>query len=232
MLISSDSDCLQDRRFLKMKRRIEKYERFVAKKFDDLVTHSEDISIFDRPSLSQMSYSINPHSQKALQANTQLLTNIEDYIPTDFGKLKNFLKNCTPQQKISVLNGLYWRILKSKSREIRKLNIVGILHYDVLGIKTGEIQQLLCSKSTMKPAVRVIQLISLDSQGKKIAFQGDLIRDFIGLVYQGQDPSCFQYLISVLGQISSEKSFKLEMINQNIIEVCVGIMRSDRYSNN
>lgn len=44
-----------------------------------------------------MSYSINPHSQKALQANTQLLTNIEDYIPTDFGKLKNFLKNCTPQ---------------------------------------------------------------------------------------------------------------------------------------
>ena len=97
MLISSDADCLQDRRFLKLKKKIEKYEKFVAKKFDDLVSHSEDISIFDRPSISELSYSIAPHSQKALHTNTQLLNTIDEYVPTDFARLKAFLKSCTNQ---------------------------------------------------------------------------------------------------------------------------------------
>lgn len=57
----------------------------------------------------------------------------------------------------------------------------------------------------MKPTVRLIQLISFDSLGKKVAFSGELIRDFVGLVGQCQDSGCFEYVITVLGQISSEK---------------------------
>ncbi len=40
MLISTDSDVVADRRFIKLKKRTEKYERFVNKRFDDLVSHS------------------------------------------------------------------------------------------------------------------------------------------------------------------------------------------------
>lgn len=97
MLITSDSERLQDRRFLKIKKRIDKYEKFVSKKFDDLVSHSEDISIFDRPSISELSYSITPHSQKAFQTHTQLINTVDDYVPTDFSKLKAFLKVCSNQ---------------------------------------------------------------------------------------------------------------------------------------
>ncbi len=136
MIISSGSECLSDRKFLKFKRRTEKYERFVTKKFDDLISHSEDISIFDRPSISDMSYSMAPHSQKNL---TQAANVLEDYIPTNFEGLKQFLKKGNAQQKISIINGLYWRVLKSKNKEIRKLNTLGILHYDALGIRSGEI---------------------------------------------------------------------------------------------
>lgn len=50
---------------------------------------------------------------------------------------------------------------------------------------------MLVSRLLMKPIVRLIQVISLDNLGKKIAFEGDLIRDFVGLVSQCQDPSCF-----------------------------------------
>lgn len=46
MLISTDSAHLGDRRFIKAKKRIEKYEKFVNKKFDDLLSQSQDISIF------------------------------------------------------------------------------------------------------------------------------------------------------------------------------------------
>jgi len=85
------------------------------------------------------------------------------------------------------------------------LNILGILHFDVLGIKTGEIAQMLVNRQLMKPTVRLIQLISLDNLGKRIAFSGDLIRDFVGLVGQCQDSGCFEYVVTVLAQISSEK---------------------------
>lgn len=97
MLITSDSDCVNDRRFLKIKKRTEKYERFVSKKFDDLVSHSEDISIFDRPSISELSYSITPHSQKVLHTHTQQINTVNDYISTDFPSLKQFLKKSTNQ---------------------------------------------------------------------------------------------------------------------------------------
>lgn len=62
---------------------------------------------------------------------------------------------------------------------------------------------MLASKQLMKHVVRLIQIISLDNNGKKIAFTTNLIKDFVGLISQCQDPSCFQYIIGTLGQISS-----------------------------
>lgn len=44
----------------------------------------------------------------------------------------------------------------------------------------------------MKPIVRLIQVISLDNIGKKVAFNNNnLLKDFVGLINQSQDPSCF-----------------------------------------
>ncbi len=70
----------------------------------------------------------------------------------------------------------------------------------------------------MKPVVRLIQVISLDNIGKKIAFNNNnLLKDFVGLVNHCQDPSSFEYIVSALGQISSEKCFKLSLIYLDII---------------
>lgn len=82
----------------------------------------------------------------------------------------------------------------------------------------------------MKPIVRFLQLISLDNHGKRILFsKNSLHRDLIGLVSQCQDVSCLEYIIYTLGQISSEKYFKLDLINQDIIEIGMGILRSNKY---
>lgn len=65
MLIAENSDVLGDRKFLKVKKRTEKYEKFVNNKFQDLVSHSQDISIFDRPSINELSCSVMPYTQKS-----------------------------------------------------------------------------------------------------------------------------------------------------------------------
>ena len=52
MLISSESAYLTDRKFIKIKKRIEKYDKFVSKRLDDLINQSQDISIFDKPSIN------------------------------------------------------------------------------------------------------------------------------------------------------------------------------------
>ena len=65
MLISSESAYLTDRKFIKIKKRIEKYDKFVSKRFDDLISQSQDISIFDKPSINELSYSMAPYTQKS-----------------------------------------------------------------------------------------------------------------------------------------------------------------------
>lgn len=58
--------------------------------------------------------------------------------------------------------------------------------------------------------MRLLQLISLDAHGKRILFNNNnLHKDLIGIVTQCQDPSCLEYIIDTLGQISSTRSFKL-----------------------
>jgi hypothetical protein len=64
----------------------------------------------------------------------------------------------------------------------------------------------------MKPIVRLIHAISLDAFGKKLAFTNNLLKDLVGLMNQNQDASCFEYIISALGQISSEKRYKSMLI--------------------
>jgi hypothetical protein len=105
--------------------------------------------------------------------------------------MKNILKKGTNNEKISVINGLYWRILKSKDKEIRKLNILGILHHDVLGIQSGEFNLMLNSRPLMKFIVRFIQLVSLDGYGKRALFiNSNLHKELIGAISQCHDPIC------------------------------------------
>jgi hypothetical protein len=44
---------------------------------------------------------------------------------------------------VRVLRGLSWRIIKSKSRRVRRLTIAGLLSADFLGLMNGDIQPLL-----------------------------------------------------------------------------------------
>ena len=42
-------------------------------------------------------------------------------------------------EKITILNGLFWRIIKCKDLKSRRMNIIGILIHDLLGIELGNI---------------------------------------------------------------------------------------------
>lgn len=48
------------------------------------------------------------------------------------------LKRGLLAQKKEILQGLTWRIIKSKSKTVRKQNIVGLFLNDTLGILTGD----------------------------------------------------------------------------------------------
>jgi hypothetical protein len=147
MLLTSDSVYIGDRRFIKAKKRIEKYEKFANKKFDDLLNQSQDISVFDKPSVNELSsFSVTPHTQKSILPSNHHAGCVDNYLPTDFVKLKSALKRGTPEERTSIINALYWRILKSKDKSIRKLNILGLLYHDVLGLKSADFSQMLAYK--------------------------------------------------------------------------------------
>jgi hypothetical protein len=37
-------------------------------------------------------------------------------MPIEYIKVRNVLKKATNEEKVSVINGLYWRVLKSKDK--------------------------------------------------------------------------------------------------------------------
>lgn len=49
-------------------------------------------------------------------------------------------KRMEDEQKIKVLQGFSWRIIKSKNKWIRRQTIVGLIVNDVLGLMNGDIQ--------------------------------------------------------------------------------------------
>lgn len=74
-------------------------------------------------------------------------------------------------EKISVLKGLSWRIIKSKNKWIRRQTIVGLIVNDVLGLVNGDIQILLFNKNLMIHVVKLFLYISEDSYGRKVLFR-------------------------------------------------------------
>ena len=110
---------------------------------------------------------------------------VEEYIPTDYTTMKAYFKRSQNHEKIPILNGLYWRIVRSKDRQVRRLNIIGIFKDDFLGLHSGDLDQLLASRHLMKPTLRLLQMISLDSYGRRVLFVNNhLHRDFVGLIHQ------------------------------------------------
>ena len=47
------------------------------------------------------------------------------------------------EQKIKILQGFSWRIIKSKNKEIRRQIIVSLIMNDLLGLLNGEIQEIM-----------------------------------------------------------------------------------------
>lgn len=85
------------------------------------------------------------------------------------GLIRDFKKMGDPQ-KISVLQGLSWRIIKSKSKWIRRQTIVGLIVNDVLGLVNGDVQYLLFNKNLMGHVVKLFLFISEDSYGRAVLF--------------------------------------------------------------
>jgi len=74
-------------------------------------------------------------------------------------------------QKVSVLQGFSWRIIKSKNKWIRRETIVGLIVNDVLGLMNGDIQNLLFNKNLMFFVISLFLYISEDSYGSKVLFR-------------------------------------------------------------
>jgi hypothetical protein len=52
LISRSNSTLINDRKYQRVKRRTEKFERMVRRELDELMNQSQDLSIFDKPSVN------------------------------------------------------------------------------------------------------------------------------------------------------------------------------------
>ena len=108
---------------------------------------------------------------------------MDEFVPTNYEDLIRDFKKMTDTQKISVLQGLSWRIIKSKNKWVRRQTIIGLIVNDVLGLVNGDIQILLFNKNLMSHVLKLFLYISEDSYGRKVLFRNSgLYKELIDLI--------------------------------------------------
>lgn len=80
-------------------------------------------------------------------------------------------KKMSDEQKIIILQGFSWRIIKCRNKWIRRQTIVGLIVNDVLGIMNGDIQDLLFNPQIMIHIIQLFLYISEDLYGSKVLFR-------------------------------------------------------------
>lgn len=106
------------------------------------MNQSQDLSVFDKPSINEISHSAS-FTPNISQRNLTTFVSLDQFIPTNYIMLIKDFKRMSDEQKIKILQGFSWRIIKSKNKWIRRQNIVGLIVNDVLGLMNGDIQTLL-----------------------------------------------------------------------------------------
>jgi hypothetical protein len=138
--------------------------------------------VFDKPSVNEISHSAS-FTPNISQRNATTFVSIDEFIPTNYVSLIKDFKKMNDDQKIKVLQGFSWRIIKSKNKWIRRQTIVGLIVNDVLGLMNGDIQSLLFNESLTVYVVKLFLYISEDLYGSKVLFRnGGLYKEIIDLI--------------------------------------------------
>ena len=102
-------------------------------------------------------------------------------------------------EKATILNALFWRIAKCKDVKSRRMNIIGILSNDLLGLQSADIDELLTSRQLMKPTLRLINAMTMDKYGRNLIFKNtNIYRDILALIGSCSDETSLQYIIIIL----------------------------------
>jgi len=198
LIAKGNSPLINDRRYQRVKRRTEKFEKMVRKELDELMNQSQDLSLFDKPSVNEISHSAS-FTPNISQRNVTTFVSIDEFIPTNYLLLMRDFKKMAPEQQVRVLQGFSWRIIKSKNQWVRRQTIVGLIVNDVLGLMNGDIQALLFNEKLMIHVLRLFLFISEDIYGSKVLFRnGGLYKEIIDLipeVLRGKKYECLTVIL-------------------------------------
>ena len=197
------------------------------------MSQSQDISIFEKASVNELSsYTVTQKSKFQAKIDITGLNNIDEYIPTDFEQMKKIFWRKDNSEKIAILNGLFWRIIKCKDLKSRRMNIIGILIHDLLGIEVGNIDELLTSRQLMTPTLRLLNALAMDKYARSVIFSNtNIFRDILALV-NSCDDVCLKYIIIMIEYLSAENSLKMNLLSNDIINILISLLGNDKVSKN
>ena len=134
------------------------------------MNQSQDLSVFDKPSVNEVSVSASV-TPNVSQRNMTTFVFIDEYTATNYSLLMQDIHRMKDQDKIKILQGFSWRIIKAKNKWLRRQTIVGLVLNDVLGIMSGDVQSFLFDSRLQEYTVKLFLYISEDSYGSRVLFR-------------------------------------------------------------
>ena len=181
--------------------------------------------MFDKPSANEISCSASV-TPNLSQRNLTTFVTLDEFIPTNYVALIRDFRKMADGQKVQVLQGLSWRIIKSRNKWLRRQTIVGMVLNDVLGLANGDIQLLMFNSALTLHVLQLFSFISEDSYGRRVLFRNmGLYKELLDLVpevLKNTNYECLDLILSIIVNIWHE------LINLNIIDIYINSLLQSR----
>ncbi|KRX11161.1 Armadillo-type fold [Pseudocohnilembus persalinus] len=212
-------------------KKILKFENTLSTNIEELISQSQDQSIFDKVSQTEIDNSVIPQQKMEQQPYKQ--EKEQFYTPLNFAKIKEvFLRAQEPILICAILQALKWRITKSRGAYVRREVVISYATFDILGCKNLGLQQelLMGDKKVQEFTLRLINSMASDYHGRSYLVESDeLVKRLINILrIEHEDTPIRRNALGSLQKLSLRRRPQIVMIQNDLIQWIVDTLRDQK----
>ncbi|EAR84160.2 hypothetical protein TTHERM_00723450 (macronuclear) [Tetrahymena thermophila SB210] len=231
--------------------RIDKFESFLNTNIEDLISQSQDISLFDKQSFlndpdngTNSDFLVSPGPLNLIGGqNFQFQAIVHDplkyenpYCALDFQKIKNLIiRQEDPILCCAVLQALRWRVSKARGAYVRREIVVTYATFNLIGCDNPEdqiLQKALFQKDQriQEFALRLVNAMASDFYGRTYLIKSDNLAIILIDILRSEKEDSFtrRNALGALQKLSLRRKPQIVMINNNLIQWIVKTLRDEK----
>ncbi|CAD8138595.1 unnamed protein product [Paramecium octaurelia] len=220
-------------------KKLAKLSQFFSTSVEEIISQSQDISMYDKVSIFENDLSISPIPQHSQQLHFNFNQPQIPYVQLNYSKIKSVFQDSSsdPGFICRILQALRFRITTAKGARVRREILIQYAQFDILGCTPGNtavLQRLLVDapNSVKEYTLRLTNAMASDYQGRSYLMASfTLIKTLIDILKKEKDDSLVRRnALGALQKLSLRRRPQVVMIENDVIKWIVKTLENEKES--